>query len=52
LDTVEQTDEVDAVVTALRGGTASIDWVRLYSANGKHGSQSRRDPGRSDDRAV
>jgi hypothetical protein len=49
LDAVEQTDEVDAVVTAIRGGTASIDWVRLYSANGKHLTVSRRDPGRVDD---
>ena len=46
LEDVEETAEVDEVTSAIRDGRAGHDWVRLYSANGKHGISVRRDPER------
>ena len=49
LEDVEETAEVDEVASAIRDGRAGHDWVRLYSANGKHSVVTRRDPERPTD---
>lgn len=49
LQDIEQTVEVDAALEAMREGRPAGDWVRPYSANGKHCTVSRRDPARPTD---
>jgi hypothetical protein len=49
LEDVEKTAEVDEVTSAIRDGRAGHDWVRLYSANGKHSASVRQDPERPTD---
>lgn len=44
LEDVEKSDEVDEVTSAIRAGRRATDWVRAYSANGKHSVIVRRDP--------
>ncbi|MEJ8566533.1 hypothetical protein [Elongatibacter sediminis] len=44
LQEIEKHEETEQMVRAITAETEQVEWVSLFSANGKHGLSVRRDP--------
>jgi hypothetical protein len=49
LNEIERHPDTDQMVEALTAETGQVEWVQLFSANGKHAISARQDPGQSED---